>query len=106
VALHGVVDLAGFLGLRQRPLALALRDQARLLALNPGTGSHCALLVDRLAGLRNADQLPDRGACADQFQPTAARPRWPPPARRRRSRSGWPSRCRRPCWAAPRPSPK
>jgi twitching motility protein PilI len=56
--LHGVVDLAGFLGLRQRPLALDnLGDQARLLALNPSTGGHCAVLVDRLAGLRNPGQL-------------------------------------------------
>jgi twitching motility protein PilI len=56
--LHGVVDLAAFLGLRARPLALDnLSDQARLLALNPSTGGHCALLVDRLSGLRNANQL-------------------------------------------------
>ena len=56
--LHGVVDLAGFLGLRARAPALDnLGDQARLLALNPTTGGHCALLVDRLAGLRNASQL-------------------------------------------------
>ncbi len=56
--LHGVVDLAGFLGLRTRPLAVDnLGDQARLLALNPGTGAQCALLVDRLAGLRNPGQL-------------------------------------------------
>ncbi|HRD84175.1 MAG TPA: chemotaxis protein CheW [Rubrivivax sp.] len=56
--LHGVVDLAAFLGLRSFPLDLeALGDQARLLALNPASGSHCALLVDRLAGLRSAAQL-------------------------------------------------
>jgi twitching motility protein PilI len=56
--LHGVVDLGGFLGLRQRPPALdALGDQARLLALNPSTGGHCAVLIDRLAGLRNPGQL-------------------------------------------------
>lgn len=56
--LHGVVDLAGFLGLRTRPLALDnLGDQARLLAFNPSTGGHCAVLVDRLAGLRNLAQL-------------------------------------------------
>jgi twitching motility protein PilI len=56
--LHGVVDLAGFLGLRaQAPAPDALGEQARLLALNPGTGTHCALLVDRLAGLRNPAQL-------------------------------------------------
>jgi len=56
--LHGVVDLAGFLGLREQPLAPdAMSDQARLLALNPATGGHCAVLVDRLAGLRNLNQL-------------------------------------------------
>ncbi len=56
--LHGVVDLAGFLGLRaQAPALDALGDQSRLLALNPGSGAHCALLVDRLAGLRNSAQL-------------------------------------------------
>ena len=56
--LHGVVDLAGFLGLRARAPALdALGDQARLLALNPAHGAQCALLVDRLAGLRNPGQL-------------------------------------------------
>jgi twitching motility protein PilI len=55
--LHGVVDLAAFLGLRA-PLARdALREQARLLAFNPSTGSHCAVLVDRLAGLRSNTQL-------------------------------------------------
>ena len=53
--LHGVVDLAAFLGLRL-PLARdALRDQARLLAFNPKLGSHSAVLVDRLAGLRNLE---------------------------------------------------
>ena len=54
--LHGVVDLAAFLGLRL-PLARELRDQARLLAFNPALGSHSAVLVDRLAGLRTAAQL-------------------------------------------------
>lgn len=56
--LHGVVDLAAFLGLRA-PVAAGepLRDQTRVLALNPALGSHCALLVDRLAGLRNEGQL-------------------------------------------------
>ncbi len=55
--LHGVVDLAAFLGLRL-PLPLdALREQARLLAFNPALGSHSAVLVDRLAGLRSAAEL-------------------------------------------------
>jgi twitching motility protein PilI len=55
--LHGVADLAAFLGLRA-PLARdAVREQARLLAFNATLGSHCAVLVDRLAGLRSAGQL-------------------------------------------------
>jgi len=56
--LHGVVDLAAFLGLRSHALARdAIGEQARLLAFNPASGSHCAVLVDRLAGLRNTSQL-------------------------------------------------
>ena len=55
--LHGVVDLATFLGLRDRVPAEAGRDAARLVALNPSLGTLCALRIDRLAGLRNADQL-------------------------------------------------
>ncbi|MDP1900765.1 MAG: chemotaxis protein CheW [Rubrivivax sp.] len=55
--LHGVADLAAFLGLRA-PLGLeAVREQSRLVAFNGALGSHCAVLVDRLAGLRRADQL-------------------------------------------------
>ena len=69
--LHGVVDLGGFLGLRARPVALdSLGDQARLLALNPSTGGHCAVLVDRLAGLRNPSQLtrlPDTALARPSF---------------------------------------
>jgi twitching motility protein PilI len=56
--LHGVVDLAAFLGLRT-PLAAgaAPLEQGRVLALNPALGSHCALLIDRLAGLRARPQM-------------------------------------------------
>jgi twitching motility protein PilI len=57
--LHGVVDLGAFLGMSGRSTAAAegTRDQARLIALNPSIGLNCALLVDRLAGLRSAEQL-------------------------------------------------
>jgi len=55
--LHGVVDLAAFLGLRAAAPGEGVREQGRLVALNPAFGSHCALLVDRLAGLRGAEQL-------------------------------------------------
>lgn len=56
--LHGVVDLASFVGLRRSPpVDPVAREMARLLALNPALGALCALRVDRLAGLRNAEQL-------------------------------------------------
>lgn len=56
--LHGVVDLAAFLGLRPTLSASdAVREHAQLLALNASLGSHCALLIEKLAGLRSADQL-------------------------------------------------
>jgi len=56
--LHGVVDTAAFLGLRPTMAASdAVREQSRLLALNASLGSHCALLIEKLAGLRSAEQL-------------------------------------------------
>ncbi len=74
--LHGVVDLAAFLGLRP-PLARdAVREQARLLAFNPTLGSHCAVLVDRLAGLRNRQQLQPEPADGTPLPEFAAGGRW------------------------------
>lgn len=63
--LFTVVDLAVFLGLRQpqAPGSAEARanagqqGQARLVSLNPDMNSNCALLVDRLAGLRSEEQL-------------------------------------------------
>lgn len=52
--LHAVVDLAGFLGLREQA---ARGDQSRLVVLNAKLETNSALLVDRLAGLRNSDEL-------------------------------------------------
>jgi twitching motility protein PilI len=52
--LHGVVDLAVFLGLRQRPRS---DGGGRLVALSHDLNINCALLVDRLLGLRSEDQL-------------------------------------------------
>src|SRR5438105_730245 len=52
--LHGIVDLAGFLGVK---LTEALREQSRLVAFNAAFDINCALLVDRLAGLRSEGQL-------------------------------------------------
>jgi twitching motility protein PilI len=55
--LHGVVDLARFLGLPEAPPSEPGREQSRLIALGAALGLNCALYVDRLAGLRNAEQL-------------------------------------------------
>jgi twitching motility protein PilI len=52
--LHGVVDLAAFLGLEA---TADHRDQARLVAFNAALDINAALLVDRLAGLRGEEQL-------------------------------------------------
>jgi len=52
--LHGVVDLAGFLGVKGNE---PLREQSRLVAFNTALDINCALLVDRLAGLRSEQQL-------------------------------------------------
>src|SRR5436190_5887711 len=65
--LHGVVDLAGFLGVKSGE---APRDQARLVAFNTSLELNCALLVDRLAGLRSEGQLTaehDDGASRPAF---------------------------------------
>lgn len=52
--LHGVVDLAAFLGVKGNE---PLREQSRLVAFNAGLELNCALLVDRLSGLRSEQQL-------------------------------------------------
>ncbi|MEX8518741.1 MAG: chemotaxis protein CheW [Leptothrix sp. (in: b-proteobacteria)] len=54
--LTGVVDLAAFLGLRERPVG-SVREQGRLVVFSPTLELNSALLVDRLAGLRNQEQL-------------------------------------------------
>lgn len=59
--LHGVIDLAGFVGLPPRPVRApgdgAVRDAGRLVAFSQGMQLNVALLVDRLLGLRNATTL-------------------------------------------------
>lgn len=52
--LHGVVDLAAFLGVK---MAEAGRDQSRLVGFNPALDINCVLLVDKLSGLRSRDDL-------------------------------------------------
>ena len=69
--LHGVVDLAAFLGLRAALSRDAVREQARLLAFNAAVGAHIAVLVDRLSGLRSVHQL-EPEAAADTARPAFA----------------------------------
>lgn len=70
--LHGVVDLSKFLGIEStgRQAGDAGRDVSRLVAFNAGLEINCALLVDKLAGLRNVTQLsPDSAANPDGAPP-------------------------------------
>ena len=56
--LHGIVDLAGFLGVEGGGRAGdGARERAQLVAFNAALEINCALLVDHLAGLRSADQM-------------------------------------------------
>ena len=64
--LHGVVDLAAFLGLPRghaRP-DTPLRDAGRLVAFNAGLQINVALLIDRLLGLRRPEDLSPAPASA------------------------------------------
>ncbi|MFM2446270.1 MAG: twitching motility signal transduction protein PilI [Pseudomonadota bacterium] len=74
--LHGVVDLAAFLGLRAPALPESVREHARLVALNPVLGAQCALLVERLAGLRLPDQLERLPEADESARPAFAGPVW------------------------------
>lgn len=74
-AIHGVVDLAGFLGLQGRS---GPSDGAMLVSLGTALGSPCALLVQRLAGLRHAAQM-QREPEAHGSRPAFAGARWRDP---------------------------
>lgn len=67
--LHGVVELAAFLGLRPGG---AGRSQPRLVGFNESLDLNCVLLVDRLCGLRGETDLTpdpedDTGASRPRF---------------------------------------
>jgi len=57
--LHGVVDLAGFLGAANQRAGLDRggREQPRLVGFNQTLELNCVLAVDRLLGLRSEDEL-------------------------------------------------
>lgn len=62
--LHGVVDLAGFLGLKAAEPA-GRDTQARLVGFNQALDINCVLMVDRLSGLRSTDDLTPEPPPAD-----------------------------------------
>jgi len=70
--LHGVVDLASFLGVKAHEPS---RDQARLVGFNQAFELNCVLLVDRLAGLRSEEEL-TRDADEDGSRPGFAGARY------------------------------
>lgn len=82
--LHGVVDLACFLGLRAAPLPTgdSARDPTRLVAFNASVGSMSALRVDQMSGLRHAEEMTpvasraERPAFAPRLWRDAAGRRW------------------------------
>jgi len=53
--LHGVVDLAGFLGLKSTEPSR--EQQSRLVGFNQALDINCVLMVDKLSGLRGNDDL-------------------------------------------------
>ena len=83
--LFTVVDLAVFLGLRDVAAARADAAQTRLVSLNPELNINCALLVDRLVGLRADEQLTLEPAEAGAGQ----RPRFAGPRMRDAEGRSW-----------------
>ena len=57
--LHGVVDLAGFLGVATPDVGpdRSPREQTSLVGFNQALELNCVLAVDRLSGLRSEDEL-------------------------------------------------
>ena len=55
--LNTVIDLGSFLHLRQPVAAASPRNGAQLVMLNPSLRVNAAILVDRLAGLRDSEHL-------------------------------------------------
>ncbi len=67
--LFGIVDLAGFISgaAIQRKFEGSVRDQARLIALNSAMEVNCAVLIDRLGGLRGISDFVTREAMPADF---------------------------------------
>jgi twitching motility protein PilI len=60
--LYGIVDLASFMSGTplQRAFDGSIREQARLIALNSALEVNCAVLIDRLGGLRGVADFVSR----------------------------------------------
>jgi twitching motility protein PilI len=82
--LFTVVDMAGYLGLRDAAGGRVVTAQSRLVSLGADLNLNCALLVDRLAGLRSDEQLP-----LVAQQPSGARPRFAGALRRDEAGRAW-----------------
>lgn len=66
--LYGVVDLSGYLtGDQPARRNDFSNDQAHLIVLNPVIEVNCALLIDRLVGLRSAQDFVSRETPAENF---------------------------------------
>ena len=64
--LFGVVDMAAYVTGRPVPAKGEMaRSESRLVALNAALEVNCALLIDKLAGLRNQDAFIDFAGRAD-----------------------------------------
>ena len=60
--LFGIVDLANFISGSHLPRTFdgSIREQARLIALNSAMEINCAVLIDRLSGLRSVPDFVSR----------------------------------------------
>jgi twitching motility protein PilI len=65
--LYGIVDLASFMSGTpvQRAFDGSIREQARLIALNSALEVNCAVLIDRLGGLRGVADFVSRDAAPE-----------------------------------------
>lgn len=73
--LHAVLDLAIFLGLRDPRQQTSPRQNAQLVVMNTSMRVNCALMIDRLAGLRDTEQL-RRQPPSEGPRPSFARQQW------------------------------
>lgn len=73
--LYAVVDLAAFLGLCPARRG-ALPEHQRLVSFNAASGLNCAVMIDRLDGLRHAADLQRLDDEAGAERPAFAAARW------------------------------